>query len=351
MDFWEIHLKRGVHTVQIVTCGIDTAKNIFHIVGQTNDGEMVNKRLKRKQLLPFFAQSAGCLIGMEACGGSHYWARELTKLGHTVRLISPQYVKPFVKGNKNDCNDAEAIWEAMQRPTMRTVSIKTQAQQDVLMLHRIRDFQVKKRTGLVNQIRGLLAEYGIVIARGIETLRRDICRVISEEDRRLSPLAREHFYALYEELLHLDDVIARSERALKAIFKQCRDCQRLSTLPGVGYLTATALVATIGDSSAFKNGRELAAYFGLVPKQHSSGGKPVLLGISKRGNTYVRTLLIHGARTVQRHANGKVDPHSQWLNQVEARRGKNKACVAQANKTARRVWALLNQGTDYQVAA
>ncbi|MCG8312871.1 MAG: IS110 family transposase [Pseudomonadales bacterium] len=239
----------------------------------------------------------------------------------------------------------------MSRPTMRFVGIKTQAQQDILMLHRIRENRVKQRTALVNQIRGLLGEYGIVLTVGIDNLRQGLCRLLGAEDERLSAVAREQFYALYEELLHQNDRVTQSDKALKAVFDQSEASQRLASLPGIGMITATALVAFIGDVSQFKNGRELSAYLGLVPRQHSSGGKTVLSGISKRGNTYLRTLLIHGARSVLRHLAGKEDGHSQWLAGVVDRRGHNKACVAQANKTARRVWALLTQETQYQLAA
>lgn len=337
--------------MQIVTCGVDTAKSIFHFHGLTAEGEVKRKTLRRKQLLAFFAKLAPCTVGMEACGGSHYWARELAKLGHTVSLISPQFVKPYVKGNKNDYNDAEAICEAVSRPTMRFVGIKTRAQQDILMLHRIRENRVKQRTGLVNQIRGLLGEYGIAFSKGIDHLRKGLCELLGSGDDRLSAMARGQFYALYEELLHQDDRVKQSDRDLKAVFKQCKASQRLASLPGIGTITATALVAYIGDVSQFKNGRELSAYLGLVPRQHSSGGKTVLSGISKRGDTYLRTLLIHGARSVLRHLKGKEDGHSRWLSAVSDRRGHNKASVAQANKTARRVWALLSQETEYQLAA
>jgi transposase len=219
------------------------------------------------------------------------------------------------------------------------------------MLHRVRENRVKQRTALVNQVRGLLGEYGIVVATGVERLRQGLCELLGREDKRLSAIAREQFYALYEELLHQSDRIAQSDRAIKAVFNQCGASQRLASLPGIGVITATALVACIGDVKQFKNGRELSAYLGLVPRQHSSGGKTVLSGISKRGNTYLRTLLIHGARSILRHLKGKEDRHSVWLAAVSDRRGHNKACVAQANKTARRVWALLSQETVYRLTA
>jgi transposase len=337
----------------MVTCGMDLAKKVIHIHGIDEHGEVtINRQLKRSRVLNYFAKLEACLIGIEACGGAHYWARELTRLGHTVRMMNPQHVKPYVKGNKNDSNDAAGICEAVTRPSMRFVGVKTIAQQDILLIHRIRSLRVKTRTALVNQIRGLLAEYGHVIAKGVDNVRQQLVDIISESTQ-LSERSRQLFYGLYEELLMLDDQIQQSDQRVMEEYKRCEVCQRLATLPGIGLITATALVAYIGDIKAFKNGRELAAYFGLVPRQHSSGGKPTLLGISKRGDSYIRTLLIHGARAVQRFAPGKADSdaHSHWLYEVEQRRGKNKAAVAQANKTARRVWALLSYGTVYQPAA
>lgn len=339
--------------MNIVTCGIDLAKNVFQVHGIDAAGQVIcRKQLRRNQVLEFFAKQQPCLIGMEACGGAHYWARELTRLGHNVRLMSPQHVKPYIKGNKNDANDAAGICEAVTRPSMRFVGIKTQAQQDILLLHRIREQKVKARTALVNQIRGLLAEYGYALNKTIEALRTGLLDLVSDQTpNRLSELARRNFYGLYEDLLLLDEQVSRIEKELITLSNADEDCKRLMTLPGVGYITASALVAHIGDVHQFKNGRELAAYLGLVPRQHSSGGKQVLLGISKRGDKYLRTLLVHGSRTVLRYAERKEDRDSQWLKQLEARRGKNKATVAQANKTARKAWALLARQTNYQLAA
>jgi transposase len=339
--------------MNIVTCGIDLAKNVFQVHGIDAAGQVVcRKQLRRNQVLEFFTKQQPCLIGMEACGGAHYWARELSRLGHTVRLMSPQHVKPYIKGNKNDANDAAGICEAVTRPSMRFVGIKTQAQQDILLLHRIREQKVKARTALVNQIRGLLAEYGYALNKTIKALRTGLLELVSDQtENRLSELARRNFYGLYEDLLLLDEQVSRIEKELITLSNADEDCKRLMTLPGVGYITASALVAHIGDVHQFKNGRELAAYLGLVPRQHSSGGKQVLLGISKRGDKYLRTLLVHGSRTVLRYAERKEDRDSQWLKQLEARRGKNKATVAQANKTARKAWALLARQTNYQLAA
>lgn len=339
--------------MNIVTCGIDLAKSVFQIHHVGVAGYVVcKKQLKRSEVLKFFANRELCLIGMEACGGAHYWARELSRLGHTVRLMSPQHVKPYIVGNKNDANDAAGICEAVTRPSMRFVGIKTPAQQDILLLHRIREQKVKARTALVNQIRGLLAEYGHVLDKTIEKLRKGLLSLLSDEsDNGLSELARRNFHHLYEDLLLLDSQIARNEQEMSALTLATDDCRRLMTLPGVGIITASALVAHIGDIHQFKNGRELSGYLGLVPRQNSSGGKQILLGISKQGDKYLRTLLIHGARSVLRHAAKKEDRDSRWLMQVEERRGTNKAAVAQANKTARRVWALLTHQCEYELAA
>lgn len=336
--------------MNIVSCGVDLAKDVFEFYGLDEDNGETRKRLKRKEVLKFFAQLTPCLVGMEACGGSHYWARELSKLGHTVRLMSPQFVKPYVKGNKNDANDAEGIHEALLRPNMRYVAVKTVEQQDILMLHRIRSGYVKSRTALANRIRGLLAEYGIVIPKRMTQLRKGVVDAIADDDR-LTPLAKEHIYGLYEQLLNLDGQVEHMEKAILQVFKANEACKRIASIPGVGPITATALVAGIGNVDCFKNGRELSAWLGIVPKQHSSGGKSVLLGISKRGDSYLRTLLIHGARSVLMHAGKKKDRNSRWLISLEARRGYNKACVAQANKTARIVWALLKHDTCYEAPA
>ena len=336
--------------MQIVTCGVDIAKNVFQFYGTDEQENIIQRRLKRNQLLKFFNQLDPCLVGMEACGGAHHWARELTQQGHAVKLIAPQKVKPYVQGNKTDANDAQGIHEALLRPAMRFVSVKTVEQQDILMLHRIRAGAIKSRTALVNQIRGLLAEYGVVLPKRIENLRRRLLDVVTDQER-VSPLAQEQFYGLYEELLRLDDRIKQQDATIKQVCRSNPDCQRLLSIPGIGPLTATALLASAGDMSAFKNGREFSAWLGIVPRQSSSGDRTLLQGISKRGDSYLRTLLVHGARAVLQHAEGKGDRNSRWLKDLESRRGYNKACVAQANKTARIAWALLRHNTTYQVAA
>jgi transposase len=266
-------------------------------------------------------------------------------------MIAPQFVKPFVKSNKNDAADAEAICEAVQRPSMRFVPAKSLEQQDIQSLHRIRSQAVARRTAQANQIRGLLMEYGLIIPQGLSYVRKSIPLLLEEADNGLTTLFRELLADLYEEMVHLDTRIKTLENKLDALCTQNEDCQRLRSIPGVGLLSATAMVAAIGDISTFKNGRELAAWLGLVPRQHSTGGKPTLLGISKRGDTYLRTLLIHGGRTVVRVANKHQDKRSTWVMKLKERRGKNISAVAVANKNARVAWALLSHKTTYQASA
>lgn len=331
------------------TVGLDLAKNIFQVHGVDEHGhKSLSKSLRRSQVLPFFANLPPCLVGMEACGGAHYWARELTKLGHTVRLIAPQFVKPYVKGNKNDANDAAAIGEAVGRPHMRFVAVKTTAQQELQARHRVRERYVAERTAKVNQVRGLLAEYGIVIGHGISQVRRRLPEILEDADNGLSDGARALFRELHEAVLHLDEQVAHSDRMIGHLAKTSEPCQRLMQVPGIGPLIATALLAAVGDARLFEDGRQLAAWLGLVPRQDSSGGKPRLLGISKRGPTALRALLIHGARSVVRAAEHKTDAHSRWINALVQRRNKNIAAVAVANKNARTVWALLTRGGDYR---
>jgi transposase len=337
---------------QVTTLGIDAAKHVFQLHGVDAHGHVVlKKRLGRTKVLAFLAGLAPCLIGLEASGSSHYWARELTKLGHTVQLISPQFVKPYVKGNKNDPNDAAAICEAVSRPHMRFVPMKSVAQQDMQALHRIRERQIKARTALVNQIRGLLAEYGIVMPQGVAQVRHKLPFILEEAENGLTMDAREWLQALADELRALDQRMQETNTRIQRTFESHEACQRLAQLDGIGPLTATALVAAVGEASTFKNGREFAAWLGLVPRQHSTGGKPLLLGISKRGDRYLRKLLIHGARAVVRTVEGKQDVRSRWLQGLIVRRGKNRAGVAQANKTARIAWVLLAKGERYRPAA
>jgi transposase len=288
---------------------------------------------------------------MEACGGAQYWAREFQQLGHTVKLMSPQFVKPYVKGNKNDSRDAEAICEAVSRPHMRFVPLKTVESQDIQAIHRMRSRLIAERTALGNQVRGLLAERGIVLAQGLTRLRQQLPTIVEDEGNALTPLSREVMRELYEELVALEERIARADRLVQRVFVQNAHCQKLAQVEGIGPVVATALVAAVGNAREFTNGRHLAAWLGLVPRQCSSGGKERLLGISKRGDRYLRTLLIHGARATVHRARRKTDARSRWIISLEQRRGKNIATVAIANKNARIAGALLTSDAEYRKAA
>jgi transposase len=337
--------------MQVVRIGLDLAKYVFEVHGVDNHGKVVvRKRLRRDAVAGFFANLPACLVGMEASNGAHYWARVLTELGHQVRLISPQFVTPYVKSNKNDQNDAEAICEAVGRPSMRFVPPKSTDQLAVQAVHRIRRRLVADRVRLVNQIRGLLSEHGIVIARDIAQLRRGLAVIVGNINDGLSEMLRALMRELQEELSELDTRIAAYDRRIREIFRTSEQCQRLGKIEGVGPVTATALVAAVGDRSCFKNGRQFAAWLGLVPKQRSSGGRARLFGISKRGDRYLRTLMIHGARAALSRANGKQDPRSLWLGKMRQRRHPNVAAVALANKNARIVWAMLTGDAAYEPA-
>jgi len=336
--------------MKITTIGLDIAKSVFHLFAMSKTGRLVKKKqLKRSQVLLFMANIEPCLIVMEACGSAHYWAREFMRLGHQVKLIAPQYVKPFVKGNKNDYNDAEAIAEAAQRPTMRFVPIKSIEQQDVQNFHRQRERIKKERTALANQVRGLLAEYGVTIHRGIRAVSKSLPDILEDAENGLTPLARELFAELYEELQALNQRFETCEQRIKQINQGNELCRRLDEILGIGPITATATYAAAGDGKDFVNGRHLSAWLGVVPGQHSTGGKNNLLGISKRGNAYLRTLYIHGARAVLRHSAGKTDRFSRWAQSVLERRGHNKACVAVANKMVRMAWVIMAKGETYQM--
>jgi transposase len=329
--------------------GIDIAKRVFHAVGMDDRGNIVyRKRLSRHDLMPFVAKLPPVLIGIEACGGAHYWARRFRAYGHEVKLMAPQFVKPYVKSNKNDSRDAEAIAEAVTRPTMRFVPVKDVDQQDIQALHRVRERLMGERTALVNEVHGLLHEYGIVMPKGVAKFRQAVVGTLEAEQDKLTPLSQEMFWKLVEEFGALEKQLAYYQEKLEALATTHPECQRLMTIPGIGPLSATALVAAVSDASAFKNGRQFAAWLGLVPRQHSTGGKERLLGISKRGDSYVRKLLIHGARVTLRWVGLKTDRRSQWMRQLLERRGKNRTAVAVANKNARIVWALLTSHQDYQ---
>ncbi len=327
--------------MKITTIGIDLAKAVFQIHGVDERGKVaVRKQLKRAEMSKYFANLEPCLIGMEACGSAHHWARKLEGYGHTVKLMAPQFVKPYVKTNKNDMADAEAICEAVSRPNMRFVAMKTVKQQAILSVHRARQGFVKARTAQGNQIRGLLSEFGIVIPQGIRSIMKQVPEILEDGENGLPGIMRNLIDRLTENLREMDRQAKELEAQIHLWHRENEASRKLADIPGLGPITASAIVATVGDAREFENGRQLAAWMGLVPRQHASGGKQNLLGISKRGDTYLRTLMIHGARAVVRFAENKAEPQS-WLRQLMARRNKNVTAVALANKNARIVWALL----------
>jgi transposase len=312
-------------------------------------GELVlRKELRRAHFLDFMRKLPTCVVGMEACGGAHYWARQLAVLGHRIRLISPALVRPYRKGNKTDRNDAAAILEAATRPTMRFVAVKSVAQQDLLALHRVRSQLLKHRTALCNQLRGLLRERGIVIRTGVTALKRALPKVLVDEYPELSGEIRDLLGEMSEWQRTLETRIASCDEKIARKFKDDERCRRLAKVPGVSRLAATALVAAVGNAREFRNGRELSAFLGLVPRQHSSGGKRVPLGITKRGDRYLRTLLIHGARASLRWCAAKTDAYSRWAARIKIERGPNVAAVAMANKNARVLWPQLSRDDRYR---
>lgn len=336
-------------TIEIL--GIDIAKNVFQLHGVNRNGNVVFKRrVMRDQLLEVIAQIDRCTIVIEACTGAFDWARRFEALGHQVKIISPQYVKPFVRRQKNDGNDAEAICTAARQPHIPLVPKKTIEQQDIQALHRARQRMVNHRTAVVSQIRGLLLDRGFAFAKSITRARRIIPEILSDLDNELSSLAREAISELYNLFRDLDRRIAIFDKKIEQVFRASEPCQRIAKIKGVGPKTATAVVAAIGDGSEFKNGRHLAAWIGLVPRQFSSGDRTTLMGISKRGSQHLRSLLVHGARAVVRTAPNKTDGNNQWVNQLWERRGFNRATVAVANKNARIIWAVLRTGEAYRAA-
>ncbi len=327
--------------MKITVMGIDLAKSVFQIHGVGERGKVaVRKQLKRSEMSKYFANLEPCLIGMEACGSAHHWARKLQEFGHAVRIMSPQFVKPYVKTNKNDMADAEAICEAVSRPNMRFVSVKTVEQQAILSVHRARAGFVKARTAQANQMRGLLLEFGLAIPQGIHSIVKRIPEILEDGENGLPGTMRNLLARLTENLKAMDRQVAELELQIQLWHRENEASRRLAEIPGIGPITASAISATVGNAREFKSGRQLAAWMGLVPRQSSSGGKQNLLGISKRGDTYLRTLLIHGARSVIQYAQNKGD-ESSWLRKLMARRNKNVAAVALANKNARTIWALL----------
>ena len=336
---------------ELTTIGLDLAKHVFHVVGCDARGKvLIRKVLRRGQVRRYFANVPACVVGMEGCASAHYWARELRGFGHEVRLIPAQHVKAYVRGNKNDYNDARAIAEAAGRSDIRAVSVKTVEQQDVQALYRLRAARVKERTALCNQVRGVLGEYGIVLAQGVGTVRRGVPEVLEDAENAVSDFLRTLLARCYAQLRELDGHIEFYTRALHEHARRDEAVQRLQTVPGFGPVVASVFHAFVGDGKAFGRGRDVSAALGLVPKQHSTGGNTVLLGISKRGDRYLRSLLVHGARSVLRRAEQRQDRLSRWALGVQATRGTHKATVALANKMARIGWAVVREQTVYRPA-
>lgn len=332
----------------VTSIAVDLAKNVFQLYGiDANRKVVLKKRLKRSQLLEFMANLTPCDVYMEGCGSANYWGRKFKELGHKVKLINPKYVKPYVKRNKNDLNDAAGIMSAAYDPNMKFSEVKNEEQQDVQSTHRIRSRLISQRTALANQIRGLLAEYGIIIPKGIGNISKHLPRIIGNNEGDFSGLMLGNLISLHEDFMYLNKKLAIYDEKIDIVFKSNEVCQRLKKIPGVGRIGATILAAVLGNGAGFKNGRHFAAFLGLVPKQHSSGDQKVLLGISKGGDTYIRTVLIHGARAAVRCSKGKDDPHSKWINHLKTRAANNVTAVALANKMARIAWAIVRGNGDY----
>jgi len=337
--------------MNITTIGIDLAKNTFSLHGADAQGKAVLKKtVSRSKLLEQFANLPPCVIGMEACSGAHHWARALRQLGHDARIIAPRFVTPYRRKGKSDNNDAEAICEAVSRPAMHFVPVKSSEQQAILCLHRIRQQVVSERTALINQIRGLLSEFGLVIPKGRYAAQHSIPDILEEAENGLPSLARRLLHDVWQRILQTNQQILAYDRELESLARQNESASKLMTIPGIGAITATALVASIADPKQFRNGRQLAAWLGLTPRQYSTGGKPRLGRIIKQGDKYLRMLLIHGTRAVLAVLKDKQDRTSRWLRELIARRGYKRAAVALAAKNARIVWAMLNRGEIYRLA-
>jgi transposase len=338
--------------VQVHSVGIDIGKTVFHLVALDEQGNIViKKRFSRSQLLHCTSNLATKVIGMEACPGAHYLARALMGQGHEVRLMPGEYVKPYVKSNKNDFVDAEAIAEAVLRPNMRFVAPKTDAQLDMQAMHRVRDRWIGRRTALINQIRGFLLERGIPVRTGAEHLRKNLPGILEDGSNALTPRSRQLLAELRQELQQLDGKLEEVTKEIGRLAREDEACRRLTGIPGIGPIISTALTAAVGNGSGFRKGRDLAAWLGLVPRQHSSGGKPTLLGISKRGNCYLRKLFIEGARGVFARLNRSQHAFGRWMDQLESRKPSNLAVVAVANKLVRIAWAVLTSGQPYRALA
>lgn len=335
--------------MKITLIGIDLAKNVLQVCGVNQAGKAVfNRTIKRTQLLKTLVQYPEAVIAMEACSGSNYWGRELISQGFEVRLIPPQHVKPFVKGNKNDRNDAFAICEAAQRPNIIFVKPRSLEQVDVIISHRIRERRIRVRTALTNQIRGLLSEYGIVIPKGRDPLNLALPELLEGASNSLTTIARRYIRELLDELYAINVSIKSLEKDIRIQARNHPDTKRLTAIRGVAEIIATAAVSFAGDGSSYQNGRHFSANLGLVPKEFSSGGKQKLGGITKRGNNYLRRQLIQGAWSVIRYATNNDDRLSVWARNIIERRGKQKAAVAVANKLARIIWAMLYYKTEYR---
>ncbi len=336
--------------MDVTRIGIDLAKQVFQIHGVDRDGKaLVRRQLRRSQMLAYFEKLPPTLIGMEACGSAHYWARELRRMGHDARLMAPQFVKPYVKSGKNDANDAEAICEAVGRPNMRFVPVKSVEQQVMQAEHRIRARLIKARTALGNEIRGLLGEFGIVLPTSLGNVRRALPDLLEDAENGLTGEFRRLLAQLGEELRWLDDDIKEYDARIARRTKEDDRIRRLLEIEGIGPISACALVSAVGDAKQFRKGRDMAAWLGLTPSQHSSGGKNRLGHISRRGDTYVRTLLIHGARAALKAAENKTDGRSRWVTGLAKRRNKNIATVALANKNARIAWSILSREETYRL--
>jgi transposase len=339
--------------MNITTLGIDIAKEVFYLYGVTHDGQVViDKKVSRKKLYMEVAKLPICRIGMESCGGSSYWARRFLALGHEVKLMNPKFVKPYVKSDKNDRNDSEGICEAVSRPSMRFAGVKNVEQQDIQSLHRIRKGIVDSRLRLTNRIRGILLEYGITVRQGNAGLEKKLRDVLSSDDLELSEvsiLLKDLLRDEYNLYLKYEELIKKYDKQLEGLSTKDARCRKLLKIDGVGPKTATALVAMIGSGTQFKSGRQLAAYLGLVPRQYSSGNKELLLGITKRGDSYIRGLLIHGARSLLRHAEKKDNYRMRWFIKKVRERGQNKAVVALANRQARIIWKVLTGNNDFDI--
>ena len=330
--------------------GVDLAKNVYQLHGVDRSGKtMLKRRLKRHQWFKVLLDKTepDCVIGMEACAGAHHWGRQLQARGYTVKLIPPQFVKPYVKSNKSDAKDAEAICEAMSRPNMRFVTVKCVEQQDIQATHHIRAELMTQRTAKANQVRGLVAEYGLVAPKQLSSLRAAIPCWLEDAENGLTADFRALLQGVWNDLLGLDDRVCEMDKLIKRLAENNEDCVRLQQLRGIGPMTSTAMIASVGDARQYHKGRQMAAAIGITPKQHSSGDKHRLLGISKRGDVYLRTLMIHGARAVVARATHKDDRLSRWVTNIANQKHPNVAAVALANKTARMAWAMLRHETDY----